>query len=123
MFASLKGKTLNPSQDANTENIGPTVTAEEFDFYSAFWYIHDHPNLNAPNVEVFVTKVNPETDSIDDDQKLNTKVAVWVELFTLHPNDRAWTHLVSYDTGGSTFEEAIINLANLYRGGTAPKKS
>ena len=93
-------------------------------------------------LDIDVEKVNPKTCRIDDNNKLNTKVRVWLEcgepyclrddcdtqgrlnweitwaknngldpdeyLDEVHYN----SHIIDYDCGGDTFEEAIVNLAN-----------
>lgn len=66
---------------------------------------------------VMVVKVNPKTNSVDDDTDKNTKTQVWVEsgsyVYDENVDDWISTHDIRLDVGGDTFEEAIINLANL----------
>lgn len=84
-------------------------------------------------LDIAVVKVNPETESIDDDETKNTQTRVWLECGPhedatspdhqpaiqagLYPDD--WldngvpTHDYELDCGGKTFEEAIVTLAKL----------
>lgn len=66
---------------------------------------------------IMVVKVNPKTNSIDDDNSKNTKTQVWLESgsYIYDENVGGWiaSHDIDLDTGGNTFEEAITNLANL----------
>ena len=70
-------------------------------------------------LDIYVTKVNPKTKRIDDNEKLNTKVEVWLEcgkyLFDEHRKEYLPCHDIDLDCGGDTFEEAIIKLANLVK--------
>jgi hypothetical protein len=66
---------------------------------------------------IMVVKVNPETNAIDYDRSKNTKTQVWLEsgayVYDDIVDDYVSSHDIRLDTGGDTFEEAIINLANL----------
>ena len=72
-------------------------------------------------IEVSPHKVNPKTRSIDDDQSLNTHVEIWIETgyrwrekIPFYEKDHWWFyHDINLDCGGDTYEEAIVNLANL----------
>lgn len=55
-----------------------------------------------------VVKVNPKTNEISDDVELNSKTRIWLEC-GITPNE----HDIRLDCGGDTFEEAIIQLADL----------
>lgn len=107
------------------------------DFYDAYYYLFNHPIFFykgtladkcepgfAENLDIAVTKVCPLTDRIEDDRSRNTKTAVWVECGGYEDPTQEWEmdnaqwvatgiscHNMAYDTGGDTFEEAIINLA------------
>lgn len=100
------------------------------DFYVAWHYLHNHEyfkhpeygkSLSAfsPSLYIMVVRVNPEKDEIDDDNNQNTKTQVWLECggWMIDPYTQTYTtcHDPELDTGGDTFEEAIINLANLVR--------
>jgi len=110
----------------------PQIYADEV--YTAWWWLIMHPAFNhvggrpgfpdALNVEV--SKVNPKTNSVDDDKTLNTKVEIWLEVGPWvdpseagYPED--WTapemasHDFNLDCGGDTFEEAIIKMAELVK--------
>lgn len=88
------------------------------DFYDAWWFLYNHPMFKNEYgyssfqscIDIEVVKVNPITSSIDDNKELNTKVEIWLETGEYDKNYRC--HDISLDTGGDTFEEAIINLAN-----------
>jgi hypothetical protein len=65
---------------------------------------------------VEVQKVNPKTCKIDDTAELNTKIEIWLECgepYEKNGKFHSWYHNWQYDCGGDTFEEAIINLANI----------
>jgi len=70
-----------------------------------------------------VAKVDPTTCETDlQDDTVNTKTEVWVELMYWDHEDTYMceeeglcgikTHALECDTGGDTYEEAVINLAN-----------
>ena len=95
---------------------------EKFKYFpQAWWFLQDHPKLKDFGVmqalDIFVTKVNPKTDEIDDDKNKNTETAVWLEFgFPEHDEVLEMTvpaHDTDLDCGAPTFEEAIVILANL----------
>ena len=87
-------------------------------FYDAWWFLEEHPmfedeyNLShfLDCLDVHVAKVNPKTCEVDDDNVLNTKVEIWLEMGRYDKTCR-W-HDIDLDCGGDTYEEAIIQLAN-----------
>lgn len=115
------------------------------DFHSAEWFLGYHPanqrhGWDTPeswwhqNLDWYVTKVDPHTNRIEDDKKRNVKTAVWVEWGPWHehgedpehtPVDGIGSHDYRVDTGGDTFEQAIVNLAHnvwkLYGAEAEPK--
>ncbi len=108
-------------------------------FYQAYVFLAGHPVFFfkgreaircepgfAENLDITVTKVNPVTNSVDDDRDLNTKTVIWLECGGYEdPSDEfsqsvpTWVssgvpcHDPAFDTGGDTFEEAIISLAHI----------
>jgi len=64
-----------------------------------------------------VQKVDPIKRRIMKDKKRNTHVEIWLECgepyFEEHAKEIRTYHNIEYDCGGDTFEEAIINLANI----------
>ena len=85
-------------------------------FYDAFHYLRKHEMFQGnfeSCLDIEVVKVNPLTKSIDDDNSLNTEVNVWLECgkYSQYVN---W-HDIELDCGGQTFEEAIVELANLVK--------
>ena len=62
-------------------------------------------------LDIDVVKVNPLNKTIEDDKSLNTETNVWLECGQYSKYTR-W-HDMELDCGGVTFEEAIIELANL----------
>ena len=66
-------------------------------------------------IDIDVVKVNPENDTIDDDKSLNTKTAVWLEIGGEWEEkyNTCQSHYWHLDTGGDTYEEAILSLAEL----------
>ena len=113
------------------------------DFYEAWWYLNECKSFQATekdlrqigytgnflkdvaeNTSYFqesliieVQKVNPENDTIEEDEKLNTKTVVWLECGSPYYDENTKSiltyHNWDWDCGGDTFEEAIINLANI----------
>jgi len=89
------------------------------DFYDAWWYLYMHEMFQDEDEDsrllermgIFVAKVNPETCRIDEDVSKNTKVEVWLEIGKYDKTQRL--HDLDLDCCGGTYEEAIINLANL----------
>lgn len=79
------------------------------------------------DLDIFVTKVNPESDRVEDDTFafLNTKVQVWLEFGPImdvnqYPEsgdspDWRRTHDPELDCGDDTYEDAIISLAALVK--------
>ena len=73
-------------------------------------------------LDIDVVKVNPENETIDDDEKKNTATRVWLECGPVEcekdDNDRLcafYSHDIALDCGGKTFEEAIVKLAKLVK--------
>ena len=87
-------------------------------FYDAWWYLYKHSIFQDDMcsrfldcLDVHVAKVNPITCEIDDDEFKNTKVEIWLEAGKFD-GKQGW-HDAHLDCGGTTYEEAIIKLANL----------
>lgn len=101
------------------------------DFYTAYNFLAEHKMVQIPYPKdseyignffekclyVEVVKVNPETGIIDYDNKEDSKTQVWLEFGPIeyddHSNEVVPVHDCHLDCGGNTYEEAIINLANL----------
>lgn len=103
-----------------------------FDFYDAWYFLENHRIFQLEECSVFseclsieVVRVNPNTDEIDDDESKNIITRVWLECGPwCHPDElpdeakKDWpdgvpSHDVDLDCGAPTFEEAVIELANL----------
>lgn len=104
-------------------------------FYKAWWYLEEHrifqwgpkgagfkdSYFSNRALDIYVTKVNPKTMEVDDNKKKNTIVDIWLECGPLSKKDTAelgepiFEHDPRLDTGGATFEEAIINLSKLVK--------
>lgn len=84
-------------------------------FYEAYHFLDNHPEFRdeflGGALLVEVVKVNPQTNEVEENPKLNTKTRIWLECG--EHTDNGFSHDIDLDTGGDTFEEAIINLANL----------
>lgn len=88
-------------------------------FYEAWWFLFYHPMYQDKHedsrflqcTDIHVTKVNPENDTIEDDETLNTKTQVWLESGYYEENN-SW-HDIELDCGADNYEEAIIKLAEL----------
>lgn len=95
-------------------------------FYDSFKYLENHVIFNYildgdvyiskfhECIDVSVVKVNPKTLVIEDNDKLNTKVQVWIEAGP-YLNEGIRSHDIDLDCGADTFEEAIIELASLVK--------
>lgn len=90
-------------------------------FYDAWIFLNEHKmfkHLFEQGLYTMVVKVNPDTMEIDDDRTKNTKVQVWLEHGPWEEVDFGLprhTHDFDLDSGGDTFEEAIIELAKLVK--------
>jgi len=98
-------------------------------FYDAWWFIHNHPmnmadhglNFGLYDLDIFVPKVDPGTNTISNDGTKNTKIRVWLEYGPYenvsYDDVPHWvrTHDPNLDCGADTFEEAIIKLAGLIK--------
>lgn len=64
-------------------------------------------------IEVTPAKVNPETLRRSEDPTKNTKLEFWVEVFTVGSwgADTTDVHDYECDTGGDTYEQAIVKVA------------
>lgn len=97
------------------------------DFYTAYHWLDEHPIFKDPEFRIshfeeglciMVVKVNPATETIEDDESLNTATRVWLEHgeYTVveeeHVKWKGCCHNIELDVGGVTFEDAIIKLAN-----------
>jgi len=97
------------------------------DFYESFQFLKEHPIVYHNDLNHFerclsidAVKVNPKTNSVDSDASKNTKVEIWLEFgkydsFEIYEGKQveASQHDYDLDCGAGTFEEAIIELANL----------
>ena len=101
--------------------------------YDAFWFLHDHSEFYNPRMmadypkcpdmwsgfnkcfDWQYQKVNPTTNSISDKLHENTKVQIWIECGAYSKVGGSYypSHDTKLDCGGDTFDEALINLANL----------
>jgi len=102
---------------------------DQTDFYDVWHWLEEHPYyqyMHKPtgisdsyfqNAISFidVVKLNPKDETINDDDKLNTATRIWLEPASdFDPNwNCCSTHDWFLDTGGKTFDEAIINLGKL----------
>ena len=103
------------------------------EFYKALYFLKNHPMFSPSrlderfleNLYMMVVKVNPETNSIDDDEEKNTKVQVWLECGPIYVKKITkgcntkysiqHTHDIELDCGADTYEEAIVELAKLVK--------
>jgi len=95
------------------------------DFYIAWNYLDGHSIFQNTEygllydsrfkqcLDIDVVKVNPDTNTIDDNKELNTKVQIWLEAGPYL--GKHFAHDIDLDCGGNTFEEAIIELASLVK--------
>lgn len=94
------------------------------DFYDAYHYLKNLDSVHYKGESYFdkclymtVVKVNPKTMEIDDNTDLNTKTQVWLEFGEVYFDKMFKSPMVTHDPdldcGGDTYEEAIIDLADL----------
>jgi hypothetical protein len=93
------------------------------DFYEAWCYLVNHriykdkkygfDHFQRHCLDINIVKVNPKNDTIEYDDILNTKTQVWLESGMYVDNDKQGMHDIDLDCGADTFEDAIIELANL----------
>lgn len=86
-------------------------------FYESWIFLSNHEIFNDSfeydRLWIHPTKVNPETNEIDNDQSKNTKLQIWLECFPDISNIGGRYHDIDLDCGGDTFEDAIVELAKL----------
>lgn len=76
-------------------------------------------NINCfhQSLQIEVQKVCPKTNRIMKNKNRNTKTVVWLESGEPYYDEGTKSiktyHNIDYDCGGNTFEEAILNLANI----------
>lgn len=108
------------------------MTFQDGYFYAAWHWLCEHPAFKAQYsaefwmqdfqkaLDIHVAKVDPVTRVINEkDESKNTQIEVWLECGPWEKG--GWlggglgnfTHDFRLDTGGDTFEEAIIKLAKL----------
>jgi len=101
-------------------------------FYDAWQWLDDHPLFTPDGIggggcsclQIEVVKVNPENETIEDDERLNTTIRIWLEGGTytddMYPEMGngeypGWTSDYDLSTGGKTFEEAFLNFVENVR--------
>ena len=88
------------------------------DFFEAFHFCNNHPFFNSSALSnsmcIDVVKTNGKGRICKDHSK-NIVTEVWIEWGPICGSEgKLWArHDIDLDTGGRTYEEAIINLANL----------
>lgn len=88
------------------------------DFYTAWHFLEEHKMFNGrfnEDLWIKVVKVDPKTNEIENDERRNTKLQVWLEHGKYEEEYRCCNHDWDLDCGGDTFEEAVIKLAELVK--------
>ena len=96
------------------------MTIKNAHFVDKYYWIIDHP-LNRVSdiyfcqneIDIQPQLVNPETNIIDMDDSLNTKVEFWVELSYFDLDEDCMCHDYRFGCGGDSFEEAVEALFQL----------
>ena len=86
------------------------------DFYEAFHFLYEHDMFKGKfweSLYVEVVKVDPETNCVENERSRNTKTQIWLETGPYFEEDEVAAHDFDLDCGGDTFEEAIVELADL----------
>lgn len=109
---SIKDNRLGRYNDLyHVENYEVLVIEDPFhDFYDAWNFLEGHSLFEDDFnrcLYVEAVKVDPETKSIEEDPSRNTETNVWLEA------GAPGCHFIELDCGGKTFEDAIVQLANL----------
>ena len=77
----------------------------------------EYNNFFKQSLDIDVQKVCPIKKRIMKNKKRNTHTEIWLECgepyWSENFNEIRTYHNLEYDCGGDTFEEAIINLANI----------
>jgi len=94
---------------------------KNMNFYDSWNYLDNHSYFKdkydisyfQQSLDIEIVKVNPKTNSIDNNSSKNTKVRVWLECGCSFDkkNNFIATHDIKLDCGANTFEKAIIKLA------------
>lgn len=98
-------------------------------FYEAWWFLNEHSKFKNPDLDngwgnefqqnlcIDVVKVNPITRHRGRFDFLNVKTEIWLEngefIYDEFHKKYMGCHDIKLDCGASTFEKAIIKLANL----------
>lgn len=99
------------------------------DFHEAWQWLDDHPMFAIGEggagggtgcLDIEVVKVNPENETIEDDESLNTATRVWLEGGPWMEEIEGewhgdWAHDWDLDCGGKTFEEAFMKFVELVK--------
>ena len=85
------------------------------DYFNITFGSFSENNFGHGCLDIDVVKVNPETMAMDDNDKNNTKIQIWIETGNWHKESSTWCHDIFLDCGGDTFEDAIIELAKLVK--------
>lgn len=101
----------------------PTIIEFNPTFIEAWEFLNNHKYFKHPKEEynmfkycldIHVTKVNPVTKSTDHNLSERTETNVWLEAGKWLDFGKV-NHDIKLDTGGKTFEEAIVNMAKLVK--------
>lgn len=103
------------------------------DPHEAFWFLHNHPKaVDRPvegeatildsafidNLDVMYVKVDPDKREITNTER-DTQTEIWLETGPMEWNETLQNYLATHDPrldcSGSTFDEALVNLANLVK--------
>jgi hypothetical protein len=105
------------------------MSAHFANVWEAYHFLADHVVRGSNGssfldvLDIFVVKVNPANNTIDDDPAVNTAIRIWLESGpgTEHIDDGfghegdVQLHDPALDVGGASFEEALIKLAGKVR--------
>lgn len=137
IFPDIDQQTLDTWRKENYARAVKEYTQDRDCFAKAWEYLNVHAlwqdrtwegvSYFKQSLDIEVVKVNPLTNTVDDQPELNTKVEVWLEsgpvLYIddteeLDRNDVVngmviSTHDYHLDCGADTFEAAVVRLARL----------
>lgn len=88
-------------------------------FFKAYWFLIENHQWAWSNLDIDVVKTSPKSKRVVDKESENTLIQYWLEggpyCDDEHTGELISCHDLRLDTGGSSFEEAVIKYAALVR--------
>lgn len=123
-FRIMERDEVSPKKAAKLKKEGYLITRDEDGTCYRMWR-HIHRAALSSNLDIYFTKTNKPGGHgrVDDDDSKNKYVECWLEFGPEEYMPVPWdkrtrlthTHDWRLDTGGSTFDDALVNLAKLVK--------